>query len=221
MKTSKLINIIKKGTINVPLYVLSLKNKFDLTMEEFIFLIYLSNLGDKVLFDINKFKLDLNLTTEDVLSYIDILTEKKYINIELIKNEKNVSSEYIVLDLYYDKLVTMLEEDINSNEESVNSNIFDSIEKEFGRGLTPVEFEIINAWFESGYSEEIVLEAVREATYNGVSNLRYIDKILYEWSKKNIKTKEDVLKNKNNFKEQKEEKEKLDLFDYNWLEDEE
>ena len=77
--------------------------------------------------------------------------------------------------------------------------------------------EIINNWFDSGLSEELVTLALKEATYNGVSNLRYIDKIIYEWGKKGIKTKEDVEKDRKKFKSNSKKKE---LFDYDWLNDE-
>ena len=35
-------------------------------------------------------------------------------------------------------------------------------------------------------------DSVKEAVFNGVSNLRYIDKILYEWGKAGIKNVNDV-----------------------------
>ena len=45
-------------------------------------------------------------------------------------------------------------------------------------------------------------------------NLKYIDKILYEWKKKGINNEQDIEKNKKEFQ-----KKKLDteLVDYDWL----
>ena len=68
------------------------------------------------------------------------------------------------------------------------------------------------------YSEDLILAALKEAVYNGATNIRYIDTILYEWNKNNLKTKsevEDFLKNK--YKDRK--LEETAIFDYNWLED--
>ena len=76
--------------------------------------------------------------------------------------------------------------------------------------------ELIGSWIDSGYSEELIKCALKEAVYNGVSNLRYIDKILYEWKKKGIKNSDDVLKDKQNFKKKTENK-KTEMFDYDWL----
>ena len=66
-------------------------------------------------------------------------------------------------------------------------------------------------------NEEIIKEALKEATYNGVSNLRYIDKIIYEWNKKGYKTIDDV-RNKNSKKEVEEKKDNY-FFEYNWLDE--
>ena len=158
-----------------------------------------------------------------ILSYVDNLVEKKYITVDVCKNDKKVMEEYVNLELFYDKLTNMMIDDINkTNEEDVDdSNIFEMIEKEFGRPLTPVEYEIVHAWIESGTNLELIKEALKEAVYSGVTNLRYIDKIIYEWNKNGIKTKEDVEKNRKEFKKKQEKKEKLELFDYDWFEDEE
>ena len=221
MKSSKLVGLLKKGNFVVPLSLFQLRNKFDLSFEEFIFLIYLTNLGSQFTFDPNRFANDLNLTLEEVLSYIDELSEKHYISLEVIKNDKGVMEEYIVLDLFYEKLTNMLIADINQErvEEEKNSNVFEVIEKEFARPLTPTEYEIISAWLEDGTKEELIIEALKEAVYSGVCNLRYIDKIIYEWGKKGIKTSQDVANNRLKFKEKQEKKEKLELFDYDWFED--
>ena len=80
-----------------------------------------------------------------------------------------------------------------------------------------MEYEIINAWLEKGFSEELVIGALKEAVYNGVSSLRYIDKILYEWQKKGYHNLTEV---NNGLTNRKEKQKSLELFDYNWLEDE-
>ena len=77
MKTSKLVELLKKGNFVVPLYLFQLRNDFKLEMNQFMFLIYLTNLGDNILFDVNKFSHDLNIELPEILSYINDLTEKK------------------------------------------------------------------------------------------------------------------------------------------------
>ena len=221
MKTSKLVEVLKKGNFVVPLYLFQLRDKFKIENLEFIFLIYLTNLGSNILFDANRFSVDLNISVPTILSYIDDLTEKKLISVDVRKNDKDVMEEYVNLDLFYDKLTNYMIDDFNSEKDEVKEekNVFEAIEKEFARPLTPVEYEIIHAWLEQGTSEEIILEALKEAVYSGVANLRYIDKIIFEWNKNGIKTRTDVENNRKNFKQRQEKKEKLELFDYDWFED--
>ncbi len=221
MKNSKIIELLKKGNFVVPLSLFQLRDKFDISFPEFIFLIYLTNLGSQFIFDPSRLSKDLNLTLEEVLSYIDNLTEKNYISLEVIKNDKNVMEEYVILDLFYEKLTNILIADMNQEkiEEEKNSNIFEIIEKEFARPLTSMEYEIISAWLEDGTREDLIIEALKEAVYSGVCNLRYIDKIIFEWSKKGIRTPEDVQNNRLKFRKNQEKKEKLELFEYDWFED--
>jgi len=103
------------------------------------------------------------------------------------------------------------------NEEEETTTIYSKFEEEFGRLLSPIEYELINGWIEKGYKEEIIIEALKEAVFNGVNNFRYIDRILFEWDKKNIKIKEDIHKNKKDFKIYKDE---VSIPDYDWLNEE-
>lgn len=221
MKSSKMVEILKKGNFVVPLYFFQLRNHFSVSFDCFIFLMYLTNLGESFIFDPNRYANDLAISLPEVLSYIDELSEKRYINLEVIKNEKGIMEEYVLLELFYDKVTSLMIEDINqvTVDNNNTANIYETIEKEFARPLSPMEYEIISAWLEDGTDENLILEAVKEAVYSGVCKLNYIDKIIYEWGKKGIKTVEDVHKNRSNFKEKQEKKEKLELFEYDWFED--
>lgn len=221
MKSSKLLEIIKKGSFVVPYYLFQLRNELSTTLEEFIFLVYLMNLGNKIVFDTEKMANDLNISIEEIMNMIDSLSQKKYLSVEVIKNDKGIIEEYVVLDLFYDKVSMILMEEMNQVNETDKTNIYEKIEKEFGRPITAIEYEIIKSWLENGTSEELISEALKEAVYNGVTNLRYIDKILYEWTKKGIETKEDVEKNRVQHREEKKESSKLELFDYDWFDDDE
>ena len=65
--------------------------------------------------------------------------------------------------------------------------------------------------------KKLILGALKEAVYNGATNMRYIDTVLHEWKKKGYKTMDDVRKNII-----KKETEKNDeIFDFDWLNDDE
>lgn len=185
---------------------------------------YLYNIGDKFLFDPVKFSRDLNLDMSVVMEFISELTDKHFIRVEVLKNEKGLMEEVVLLEEFYNKLSIMMMEEINSVSESDNSNIFEIIEKEFGRTLSPIEYEIIKAWLDNNMSEALIKEAIKEATFNGVSNLRYIDKILYEWGKLGIKTVVDVENNRkkrNSIKEKNTDDIDIDIVDWDWFDEDE
>ena len=223
MKNSKLIDIFKNGNIVVPLYLLKNYKKLNLEMDEFIFLMYLYNLGDKFLFDPNKFSNDLDIDTKDIMNYIGVLTDKKLIRVEVLKNDKNVMEEIVSLEDFYNKLTCLTIGEVTKDKDVSESNIFELIEKNFGRTLNSNEYEIIKAWLDDNYSEDLIKEALKESVKNNVSSIRYMDKILYEWNKKGINTLEDVLKMKNKHVEKEEKDIDIDteIFDWNWLDEEE
>ena len=220
MKSANMVQIIKEKNIIIPMYIYKMFPKLNIGLETFIFLMYLHTLGEKIIFNPQKFTDEFGTSLEKILVYIDELTKNNLINFEIIKNDKNISEEYLSLSFFYERISMLLIENSNqTNDNSVDNTIFDIIEKEFGRVLSPIEYEIIKAWTESNISKELIVEALKESVFNGVTNLRYIDKILYEWQKKGIKNKEDVERNRKKFKADKEEK--IEVFEYNWLEDDE
>lgn len=217
MKYGNLIDIVKQKNIVIPIYIYKLFPKLEIDLETFIFLMYLSNKGNKLVFDVLMLSEEFSCDIKTIMKYISILQEKKLIELKVTKNEKNIIEEYISLDFFYEKISMYLVENINDKKEDTTT-IFEILEGELGKQLTSIEIEIVKAWKESNYSDEIIKEAIKEAVYNNVANLRYIDKVLYEWAKKGIKTKEDVEKNRKQFKE-KEQPKKVDVFDYDWMED--
>lgn len=209
-----IIKLIESGNVSFPrLLLLNYKN-LKLSSDELLLIIYLLN--DSDIFNPKKISDEMGLTIPEVLEKVSFLEEKGFLSISVRKNN-NIREEYIDFKNLYSKLAFLVVNDSSQNKEETE-NLFDTFEREFARTLSPVEYELINGWKEIGYSEELIILALKEAVFNGVTNLRYIDKILYEWKKKGINNKDDVEKNKNNFKTKREEKiEKKDLIDYDWL----
>lgn len=224
MKSSKLIEIFKNGNIVLPLYLLKNYKKLKLELNEFVFLMYLYDLGNKSLFNPNRFCEDLNLELMEVMTLVGELTDKGFIKVDVIKNEKGIMEELVILDGFFDKLSLIALEDVNKEDkvDVENSNIFELIEKEFGRTLSSMEYEIIKAWLEQGFSEELIKEVLKEAVFSGVSNLRYMDTILYEWNKNGITSAADVEKNrkKKNVQKEKEADIDLEIVEWSWFDDE-
>lgn len=221
MKNKILVDVVKSKNLVIPLYLYRLREKLDLTYEEFIVVMYLYNSSNPLLFDINKISDDLGMDTTSLMNIIDTLSGKNIIDFKVIPNEKKIMEEYLSLDNFYER-ISLLLMDENKKEEA-DTNIFSMIEQEFGRTLSPMEYEIVKAWLEGNIKEEIIACALKEATMNGVSNLRYIDKILYEWEKKGLDTKEKVENYLSNYKKKQEKTEKkVDIYDWDeWLDENE
>lgn len=205
----KILELLKSGSIVVPKFFFIHYKSLEINDKEFIILMYLMNYNGG--FNPKQIGNELNIPFKEILEIINDLCEKGFIEIE-IRDIRGMKEEYISLNKLYEKLSFLV---LNQEkEDNKPNNLFSIFEKEFGRTLSPIEYELINAWKENHFSEELILEALKEAVLNGVSSLRYIDKILYEWNRKGIKNVSDIPR-------QKEIKPKKDLevFHYDWLND--
>lgn len=213
MSNSILEGLIKEKDYTFKKLLFKLIKDFDLTLEELLLLIYFIN-QDKPVFDIKKISIITYLDNNEIMSAFSSLTAKGFVSIKTSKEDGKIT-EIIDITNTYRAMVS----DINVNiKKQTVTNIYTIFEKEFGRPLSPVEYEIIKAWITSGISEELIKGALKEAVFNNVRNLRYIDKILSEWEKKGFKSVDEV---DSYLKKKEVNNPKQELFDYNWLEDEE
>ena len=63
-------------------------------------------------------------------------------------------------------------------------NIYQTFEQLLGRSLSPVEIAKIHEWVSYGYSDKMIIDALKEALANGKRSLRSVDKILLAWSQR-------------------------------------
>ncbi len=207
----KIKQILQNRDVIIPGLLFYNYRKLNMTADELIVVSYLLSVDSS--FNPKKISSELNLPLGDLMDMLEHLKELDLVKIEL-KKVDNVRKEVIDTEGLYNKLVGLLIDD--SPKENKNQ-IYDIFEKEFGRTLSPIEYEIINAWQDSNINEETIVLALKEAVYNGVTNLRYIDKILNEWGKKGIKTQEDLDSSRHISKP----KQEITDDDYDWLTDEE
>ena len=212
MSNEVIYNIIKKKDYTISPYLFKIIKENNLDINETLLLIYLTNQEHPEL-DLKIINEITSLTNEEVLSSFSSLTGKGLISTSISKD-----GDRVIEEINLDSIYKIAASNINKNVlKETEENIFELFESEFARPLSPMEYELINAWINSGMNEEIIREALKEATYNGVKNLRYIDKIIYEWNKKGYKTVEDIKNNK--FKKEEKEDNKPFFFEYNWLDE--
>lgn len=214
MKTSNILDIIKGKNIVIPYILIKNKKELNIDYKELMFLSFLLSQNSKIIFDVALFSTCLNMEISDIMGLVGSLTDKKLLEMNVIKNKNGMMCEYLDIDLLYAKLMDLTLESKEEKDEDIEKNIYSTIEKEFGRTLSPIECETIKGWIDSNISEDLIKEALKEAVLNGVNNLKYIDKILYEWNKKGYTKSSDIKR-----KSKKEKSEEVKLFDYDWLED--
>ena len=201
-----------------------------LTEEELVFLIELQSFIDIGMNfpDLRTIAQRMGKKEADMFTILHTLMQKNCISITSENDETGkVSDRYSIYPLYQ-KLMILFEktEDIKQVEKNDDINLLEVFQQEFGRLLTPIEMQMISEWLDNDhYSKEIVLEALREAVLNQSYSLKYIDRILLSWEKKNIRTSHQAKKETKRFQarqsgqqadDSNEDEEDIPLF--NWLE---
>lgn len=209
------IALMKESTLAFPSFLVPIVKKHKLTLEDFILLTYFWNSKEE-LFNVSLIEETTKLSESEILTSFNNLMSKKMISLKTKKDVNDKIVEYINLDSVYQEIDEMYRA---KEKESEERDIYSTFESEFGRTFSSYEYEIIKSWIEEkGFSEEMILGALKEAVWSGANNLRYIDTILHDWARKGYKTMEEV-RNQNNFKRKEKETAPKELFDYNWLDD--
>lgn len=113
--------------------------------------------------------------------------------------------------------LTTIEEYKNiRNKEYIISSCCNRAEEIFGRTINTTEVNLIKEWLEEKkYNEELIKEAMRLTVVNGKKYLNYTTGILQNWEDRGYKTLNDIKENN------KEIKESVEIFDCDWLNEEE
>ena len=117
------------------------------------------------------------LSKEEVDQQISILCAKKYLSIKA--SAKQIK---FLLEGLYDI-------DVAKEENVLDSSLFETFEREFGRPLSNNEMVKISEW-NSIFDKKIILYALREASAYQHLSLAYIEKILSSWKEKKYTVKE-------------------------------
>lgn len=106
-----------------------------------------------------------------------------------------------------------------------DNNIYNYVESNFGRTLSPIELEKIGLW-SSEYKDEILKYAIQIAVMNRKATFAYVEGILKNWKAKGFETLDEIKENDlygvfATHKKEKSSEPEIDteIFDYNWLED--
>ena len=110
-----------------------------------------------------------------------------------------------------------IEKEIDIDISSSYLKIIEIFENEFARLLSPMEIETVESWTKS-FQNEMIVYALSIAVRNNKKTFGYIEGILKNWKTCNYKTLEEVKQNETKREEQ--ENEEIEIYDYDWLNEE-
>lgn len=167
-----------------------------------------------------------------VATWIRDLKKRGYIKVDYIYNGKEIEKRVIkICDIQKDSTYSQKDrgvlskkiggysqkgEDNNTsiNNTSINNisttTIYDCVEQNFGRTLSPMEYEQISKWEDN----ELTRYAIKKAVLRNVCSISYISGILGSYERNNIKTVQQAQASDENFKERQEQNRKYKGLSY-------
>lgn len=200
--------ILNSGNTTINNLIIKNFSKLGLTTDELLIYLNLRMYQERgILFpETNDLIINTGFSQDKVYQLVQSLVDKKIIKIISQSNQNDKLSDYYDLTPIFSKLINESKKNkqqTNSQKNHVNAaDIFQKIEVEFGRPLSPIEQQTINEWItKDHYSPEIISLALKEAVLNQAYSLKYMDRILINWEKRNIKTPEQLQRNKERYGE--------------------
>jgi len=207
--------------LSIPSALLKYYKKLGLNEQEMMFYLHILNFQkteSKSFPSISDFVERMTADKSDIMKLIQRLVTSGYLKIEdkydeitdiryEIYNTKPLLDQLCDIWLQEEGWIHKLEaiyQDHNHNKKDTFSSmellkgleeidIFTVFEREFGRPLSPIECERIVKWVdEDQFSKELIIEALKQAVLIGKFSMMYIDRILFEWKKRNIRTIHDA-----------------------------
>lgn len=154
--------------------------------------------------------LKMTIPFEEIDNYFTNLIKRCYFSID---KDFKLSIENLKKILK----TTYQEEIVIEEKKEENPEIIHLFENEFARALSEAEVNTINEWVRNGNTMEKIKEALNIATIAKAKSIRYIDKILLEWQRKEEYHKHG--KSTVSDKWGKNLEEALEIAKINWIED--
>lgn len=196
MAHSNIYDWLKMGHTSIPTILLKQFSALKLTAEEFVVITYLlSQLAQPSVDQIDAMSQDLGWDAMTLMEHMNQLMMKEYLAIELQTQADGTKRDHFTLRPLFEQLDQQLTARKRPAKPSVAmpnneaAQLIQTFEREFGRVLTPIELETINQWLVlDSYSVDLIRLALKEAVIHQALSLKYMDKILLSWEKKNIRT---------------------------------
>ena len=131
--------------------------------------------------------LKMSLDIKDIDALIADLLTRGFIEYATLNGKTVTSLNPLKEKLFREFQMTSSFEEATRNDKKVNdmiNNVYGQFETLLSRPLSQVEFSRIREWISYGYSDEMIINALKEALNKGKRSLRSVDKILLSWSER-------------------------------------
>ena len=131
--------------------------------------------------------LKMSLDIKSIDNVLATLLTKGYISFVTEGGKTITTLEPLKKILFREFQFSMSRENNAKGEKEINDqleNIYQAFDKLLGRQLSPVEISKIREGVEHGYSDEMIINALKEALSKGKKSLRSVDKILLSWEQR-------------------------------------
>lgn len=135
--------------------------------------------------DLLSLKMSLDIKEIDKL-IADLLT-RGLMEFKTVDNKTVTSLDPLKEKLFREFQLALSKENEAKSNKSIKeqlSNIYESFQRELGRSLSPIEISTIREWVSIGYTDETIIDALKEAINQGKKSLKSVDKILLSWAKR-------------------------------------
>ncbi|MFD0942634.1 DnaD domain-containing protein [Savagea faecisuis] len=201
MKQEALRLWIEEGNVVISQLFFKHYAKLHITDQEAMLLLHIQSFQEEGITFPTHFELAerLGITMQDVSALVQSLMKRNLVSIESKTDANGVFHEMYSLLPLWEKIMYVTEHEVSEEGEQTIAEregmLYQMFEQEFGRLLSPLESEMIGAWLdEDEHSVEVIEAALREAVLAQKLSLKYINAILNEWKRKNVKTLKDVEK---------------------------
>ena len=129
--------------------------------------------------------LKMTLDVKSIDTILAALLTKGYISFITEGGKTITSLDPLKKILYREFQLSLNKEENDKKEKNMNSqleNIYSNFDKLLGRQLSPVEISKIREWVSYGYTDQMIIDALKEALSKGKKSLRSVDKILLSWA---------------------------------------
>ncbi|MCM0582809.1 DnaD domain protein [Weissella diestrammenae] len=211
VENSQIKKFLNVGMVDISIMLLQHYRELGLSDEELLVYIQIKAMLDRGFYEPSTEKIAHFMGTDarKVFSIIESMRAKKLVVFENKHDEQQRLVTTLDFQPLYDLLLklpsdnaTRAQDRVDQNpvtvfsDEPKRSEIFELIEREFGRQLSPTELETVINWFDVDHFLPVLIRAaIKEAVLNQALNLRYIESILVNWTKLNYRSEQDVIAN--------------------------